>query len=664
MANTLLRYALTTVPFPLQASPQTGNANVATLMLVVTNETNKGVPLQGILVTLPVGDGAAQLTPTQDVANIGPVSPPGWKLVGTQHPKDGVQYAFQPTGDGTLPSQQSLVFTFNNVTINQQPGPVTVEVMEGSNNCQPPTCPTAAVGITKFPNGWGTVSFWTVPDPPIVPYDSGPTLNWSGPSGATYTIEYYTPHTGIVNVPAPGQPPLSNQGQYPATGQPSLQLEQNTTFYLLVSEVIEKQTYSAQQQVTATVETPPPQICKFTGTIDTSGDTPALVLKWVSNYASYCTLSNNPTQQLTTSSPADGYRLPLTATTPLAPVYTLTAYNTSNQSANSTIKVQWGLLNTVAVSQCPNRLAVSPDGSRLYVGLSNASYDGVTPYENAYLVALDTKTLQVIKTLQMYAANIAVSRDGTKVFVTSTNYDNNLLVIDTTNWSVTSTTLPGIPDSIAVAATGPNTIYVSMGNPGQVLMLDAATYQPVGQPFHVGDQPTALAVSRNGQVLYVVNYNTTSVSLIKTETGTVSTITDPNLQYWFVAPRIAVAPDGGRAYVASNGSHSLVVIDTATEKVVQVLQCSDVPNFGVAVALTGDGMQAFVTACDLGGNNSGVVVVNTATLPAAAVQVLPAQKAPTAVAVAPDNGRFYVANQDSQSVSVFQATLVGGVDAC
>src|SRR2546421_3725294 len=612
MANTLLRYALTTAPFPLQASPQSGNANIATLTLVATNATGKGVTLQGLIVTLPVGDGAAELT--ADPKNIGPVPPANWKLAGTQYPKDAVQYTFQPIGDGTVGSQQALTFTFNNVALNRTPGTCEVVVMEGSNNCQPPACPTDTLYLTKFPNGWGTVSFWTVPDPPIVPYDSGPTLYWSGPAGATYTIEFYTPQTGVVNVPAQGQPLLANEGQYPAQGQPTLQLESTTTFYLTVSETIGKQTYSALQQRTATVEMPPTQIAEFTGTIDTTGDAPALVLKWVSNFATYCTLSNNPTEQLTTSSPPAGYRIPLTATNPLVDGYTLTAYNASNQSAASTLKVQWGLLKTVAVSQFPTRLAVSPDGARLYVGLSWAEYDGVTAYDNSYLVALDTQNLQVIETIKLPgdATSIAVSRDGTKVFACTNASNDNfsafiLSVIDTTTWALTNANIPDISYGLAIAATDPNVLYVSQSRTNQVLMLDAATYQPVGQPFHVGNEPDTVAVSRNGEVLYVINYNTDSVSLIQTETGKVSTINDARLQYMFTAPRLAVAPDGGRAYIASNGTHTLLVIDTPTEKVVQALQCSAAPAFGLAVTLTGDGMQSFVTAYDLGMAGNGRV---------------------------------------------------------
>ena len=87
----------------------------------------------------------------------------------------------------------------------------------------------ADIDVMKWPHGWGQVAFWTAPDPPFVPYDEPKLyLHWAGPQGATYTLEYYTPQTGIVNVPAAGQPPLSNQGQYPARTRPTARRRTST----------------------------------------------------------------------------------------------------------------------------------------------------------------------------------------------------------------------------------------------------------------------------------------------------------------------------------------------------------------------------------------------------------------------------------------------------
>jgi len=259
--NAQLLYSISTYPFPLQASGQSGSPNVAQLTVVATNNTGSDVILQGVTIKIPVGQGAVQLT--NDAKTIGPVSPVNWTLKDTQYPAGFVQYVLLPNpGYGTVAKNGSLNFIFNNIQVNSQTGQAEIDVTEGSNNCVPPNCPVAQLFVTKFPNGWGQVSFWV--DHPDISAGGSDTLHWSGPAGATYSIEYYDAQRGtIVNVPAQGQPPLSNQGQYPAQSAPPLILQQTTTFTLSVAETIGGQSYRAQMQITVTVQIPPPVINSF-----------------------------------------------------------------------------------------------------------------------------------------------------------------------------------------------------------------------------------------------------------------------------------------------------------------------------------------------------------------------------------------------------------------
>jgi hypothetical protein len=261
--NPLLRYGLTTDPFPLQASPQTGNLSTATLTLVVSNpnpDPDKNfVALQGLIVSIPVGADGTDLTP--DATGIGPVPPAGWNPPAKETSPGLIKYIFHPEKGDSQVKGAGLNFIFNNVEINRQTGTVAIEVMEGSGSCTPPSCPTQQVYITKFPNGWGEVQFWL--DPPDVPYQSATTLHWAGPAHATYSIEYALDNQ-VFNVPADGAPALGSQGQYPAQTDPPLTLDRTTVFTLRVEDTtISNQTYHAQQQLTATVQIPAPQIISF-----------------------------------------------------------------------------------------------------------------------------------------------------------------------------------------------------------------------------------------------------------------------------------------------------------------------------------------------------------------------------------------------------------------
>jgi hypothetical protein len=257
----ILLYSLTSNPFPLQASAKSGNLDEAVITIVATNNTGADVPLQGMIVQFPIGNGSAQLT--NDAKEIVVLSPEGWKLDKANYPSGYVQYQFIPAqGSGSLANNASLNFVFSKVQINWETGTVEVAVTEGSGGCVPPDCPVQKLFITKFPHGWGEVSFGA--DPVTVLPGGNTTLYWNGPSGATYTIEFYLPQKGIVKVPAQGEPPLSNQGRYPSQGAPPLALQQRTVFTLNVAQRVEGQTYYAQLQKTVTVtEAPPPKINWF-----------------------------------------------------------------------------------------------------------------------------------------------------------------------------------------------------------------------------------------------------------------------------------------------------------------------------------------------------------------------------------------------------------------
>jgi hypothetical protein len=261
--TTLLRYDLTTNPFPLQASPETGNLNQATLTIVVSNPNadpdKNSVTLQGIIISIPVGTDSTDLV--GDSSDIHPVPPPGWNQPTSQTQNGNIEYTFGPKAGAAKVGGDALIFAFN-VEVNSRPGTVKIEVTEGSSNCVPPDCPTQDIYLTKFPDTWGDVLFWA--DPPVVDIGGGPTLRWAGPPLATYTITYYTPQAGsVLKIPKAGDPPLANQGQYPTQNDPPLQLTQDTTFYLSVVRTIGKQTYSAYPNVPVTVETHEPKILYF-----------------------------------------------------------------------------------------------------------------------------------------------------------------------------------------------------------------------------------------------------------------------------------------------------------------------------------------------------------------------------------------------------------------
>ena len=125
-----------------------------------------------------------------------------------------------------------------------------------------------------------------------------------------------------------------------------------------------------------------------------------------------------------------------------------------------------------------------------------------------------------------------------------------------------------------------------------------------------------------------------------------------------VAGRIAVAagpqsgtvtPDGKFAYVTSVNTHSITVLDMATNAVVGSIPIAAGPP--QYVAFTPDGKTAYVSVYDeLHNTGNAILVLDTASRTVTAS--IPAEKFPYAIAVSPDGRQVYVPNHDVNLVSV------------
>jgi hypothetical protein len=369
-----LLYALTTEPFPLQASPAQGDLVQCVLTVVASNRARdpaaNPVVLEGVKITVPIGDGAPALMP--DATGVGPVPPAGWGLQPNTAP--GV-YAFVPDGPrGTKVSvgAEPLVFELEAVPVNRSPGPVAgLQVMEGSAGL-----PTLDLPLTKFPSGWGTVEFWA--NPPDIDFGQSTTLHWSGPPGATYRIEYAAGGE-VVNLPPAGQTPFASTGVWPGACGPPLAPKETTVFTLTVEETIGSEQYATRAQETVTVVAPGPRIELFAGTIVAAGGGYRTLLEWEAAITDYCTLSAVPEYELRPRSQPGGYALPIDW--PLTGSYVLDAVSHAG-TARATLQASWQVKRVNPLSAAldpPMDLALAPDGALLYVAGGQSMYAYVPP---------------------------------------------------------------------------------------------------------------------------------------------------------------------------------------------------------------------------------------------------------------------------------------------
>jgi YVTN family beta-propeller protein len=98
----------------------------------------------------------------------------------------------------------------------------------------------------------------------------------------------------------------------------------------------------------------------------------------------------------------------------------------------------------------------------------------------------------------------------------------NVSVIDTKTNTVIGSPIPvgSLPAGVAVTPDG-STVYVANTNDTNVSVIDTATNTVIGSPIRVGFDPEGVAVTPDGSKVYVANELSNTVSVIATATNMV-----------------------------------------------------------------------------------------------------------------------------------------------
>ena len=163
----------------------------------------------------------------------------------------------------------------------------------------------------------------------------------------------------------------------------------------------------------------------------------------------------------------------------------------------------------------------------------------------------------------------------------------------------------------------------------------------------VGNNPVGIAVTPNGQHLYVTSWGSLSSLLV------ISTFNHSIIKNISVSPTswaLAITPNGQYVYVCDRVDNTTLVISTATNSVVATIPVGKKP---LSVAITPNGEYLYVT--NQGGYGSAtpgttVSVISTATN--SVVATIPVGSSPSGVAITPNGQYVYVANSDSNTTSV------------
>lgn len=266
-----------------------------------------------------------------------------------------------------------------------------------------------------------------------------------------------------------------------------------------------------------------------------------------------------------------------------------------------------------------NTVTNLPFGKRIKIGKTPGSMvidaRGTTAWvtnNGGGISVIDLETRTVTQTIDDSAVptNIAMSPDGSTIYVANAR-PGGLTVIDTATNEATTTPLAiGGAYGVAVSADG-QTVYVSAFSSSDtyVYALDAATLTPIAQ-IQTGSKNKGLALSPDGSQLWVSGNSVDQVHVIQTSDNTLLTSIDVGNK----PERITFAPDGQTAWVTNIGSANISVIDVDSLLVEDIVPAGPLP---FDVAFTPDGTTAYVSN-SIGGTKSKspmgtVTVIDVAT---------------------------------------------------
>jgi YVTN family beta-propeller protein len=301
---------------------------------------------------------------------------------------------------------------------------------------------------------------------------------------------------------------------------------------------------------------------------------------------------------------------------------------------------------------------------------------------------------------------LAVSPDGSRIYVSNRDLDT-LSVIDlgTGQLAGPPIVVGSGPLGVAVSPGGARA-YVANGEESSIWEINTATLATVGNAITVGSKPLSIATHPTSSMAYVTNRSSDSVSVV----DTVANKTVRTIRVGDGPEHVLLAPDEDRAYVTNLRDCTITVINTARNRVsgdpVQV------HAYPAALALSPDGSRLYVTTAVPSGERPGcgasvdpreVIVVDPEkreavgppiTLPAEPFDVaigaggrlyatlkeddevvvmdtstgrqastpIPVGDGPTEIAASPDGGRLYVANSVSGTISVIDTATGHVVD--
>jgi len=246
-------------------------------------------------------------------------------------------------------------------------------------------------------------------------------------------------------------------------------------------------------------------------------------------------------------------------------------------------------LPTAPVIGNPESIAITPNGKFGIVADGGSETD---------VLVIDLQQRMIVSSISGLPGNQAaiVSRDGKLVLVLSANTNqvsvlnlNSKGVLTDTGQRVQLSGVSGRPRSMAITPNGHIVLVTDTSGVVTILSIDGTTVSNVGAVTNLDQLASGVAITRDGRKAYISSVNTTLAVLSidpgdkVTDTGRRIFVPDGTPTTFFGVPGLAITPDGQRLFIVGHTSGRVSILDTATDTLLpETIPVGDLPA-GIAM---------------------------------------------------------------------------------
>ena len=588
---TLLNYTLLPNPNPLTVGISNG-----ALTLLVDNPNDEDVELEGITMTIETGKEEQDLTNLPK--NIDQTLPEGWTKNKPNESPGKYTFVFMPTSGKTFkfPAHESISFEFTNIIIVKK-GLANITITEKRKGCS-----SIQLHVSKFPEGWGTVTFSATP--PNIINKGDVSLNWKGPKDASYVIKYLDPESQQpITIPKQGGAALGPIGPYPGPNDPSININRTTTFTLQVKANILGQLYSTEIQKQVTVGEIP-TVTSFTGSISGPPGKQVILLIWqCSDNTDHVLVSWN--NDIKSPNPSQPEVLDLPFSENEFSIIAVAANDVQSKPSLVEVIMRWENIKDVEVPNLPLVASIFPDNK--YALLAQ---------ELDIFHLFDIETLSVVReAINLKDINqFVISNDGLKA-IGLPGSGNHITLINIPKFTSDRTAgqwgwITETADHITDVVISPDSktwygINTSFSEDNMSVLCGSFENfkNPIAYKLDIY-QPNLIAVAQNAK-------NNVNHLLIGTHSGIYFFMDLTNFKIVKQFEDLAgismkISPDGLWAIVP-DGEGNILIIDTKQMKMKKKLTVDMAPG---DVVFTSDGSKAIVFETEYGLEPNQIVIID------------------------------------------------------